>query len=85
MPSSNRIGEGGGEVSPVCRVRSLEGPVKEGVFEAESPERRKNQHVPPFPLPVVKTPEATIGGQVGPVDGRGFQGESRPELFGSQS
>ena len=67
MPSSNRFGEGGGEVSPACRVRSLEGPVKEGAFEAHSPERRmKNQRVPPFPLPIVKTPEATIGGQVGP-------------------
>lgn len=54
------------EVSPACRVRSLEGLVKEGAFEADSPERRrKNQRVLAFPLPTVKTPEAAIGGQVG--------------------
>ena len=54
------------EISPACRVRSLEGPVKEGAFEADSPERRrKNQHVLAFPLPTVKTPEAAVGGQVG--------------------
>lgn len=54
------------ELSPACRVRSLEGPVKEGAFEADSPERRrKNQRVLAFPLPTVKIPEAAIGGQVG--------------------